>query len=495
VNAPRSSRLVAVLSAAALLLAFALTPSASADSPACDPLPKDGTSFCVVLDQLSTSTTLAAAPFDLDLAFHNSSDNSQTDMSKWIDHIDFHLLATGGSRPTIVPSDDLPDQLVLAGDDAGSCTSPGFTDCDAGHGVFVVNISNAFVENGVHVGSFGVTRIVNVDDGQNPPPPGTFQYRIDLDVCAPSEILQNSCALHVTPSITVSGPIPVAGGPEGIDFTLPLWQEGDASVAGTNVHYAGTIDSGELHVKGTASKLAGGADAPDGPFQVFRLPPTCGTANGLATFVTHQVTQRFVTIEQLPVTLTGCPKASFTKDLSPPSSVVTFDGSASTVNVGGRTIHLWFWRFGDGHGDATTGPNEQHQYRLLVSSPRDYHVRLTVLDSAFALSKAVFHTVHGSATSMQRPTKTTHIHVSGDVLPARAAAAGEQVQLMLRRLRSDGRFHLVPGGAKSVGLDGSSHFSANYPLPSPGGQCKVVATYSGDDNYLPSGRVSPTFAC
>ena len=486
---PRTLTRLATLAAVAVMVVapFGLPRAAALPTEACSPSPKDSTSFCATLDQLAPSTTQAAKPFNLDAAFHNSSTNHISDPATWIDHVDLHLLGTNSAAPLVIPSNLLPDELVLAGDDSDCSTN--FAACDAGHGGFVANVTEAPIENGVHTGTFGILRIVNENDATHVPGANSYLYRMDLDVCVDSATF-GTCALHQTPSIEIGGPIPSGERSGTFDLTLPLWQEGDTTVQGAHVHYAGTVDSAEVHVRGSASTLAGGAPAPGGPFRVFRLPPKCGTATGAVTFATHQVSPRSVTVDQPAVILTGCPTASFTKSLGPGS--VHFDGSASTAAVEGRDIHRWLWRFGDGTRAAEVVPETLHQYPLNAPSPPVYNVRLVVEDSAGALSKAALRRVRGTATSVEASTTSSKVLVTGLVQPARPD--GKIVQVMLRRLGNDGRYHLVPGGDRHVGLHDAGHFNASYPRPAAG-TCKVLASYLGDRHYLPSQRISSPFDC
>jgi PKD domain len=478
-------RRLALLAALSTIFALAGFLPATADTQVCTDEADSSQQFCISYGA-QVSSQLAATPFDLDVTLANSSPNHLTSKATWVDGVTLHLLGTHVSAPGITPSNQLPDLLVLAGDTG--CTSPGFSDCTAGHGTFVVDVSGSGIFDGIHTGTFGIVRIVNVNPPASPAPPGTYDYRLDLEYCIPTPFGQ--CSIHQSTAIPISGPLPPPGqGSGSVDIPIPLYQSGQQDIPNCcTITYEGTVDSGEIHVQGASDRLQGGASA-GGPFTIFRLPPTCGTGSGSATFVTHeQPTPRSVTVNQADVSLTGCPTARFTKTLS---SGAHLDGSTSSVAVNGRTIHLWSWRFGDGRHSITLTPDVFHTYPLTVPAPPTYKVRLTVVDSQGAVSLAFLRKIHGTATTVNVAKTSSEIHVTGTVEPARP---GHGVQLMLRRQGDDGRFHLVPGGNQFVTLNGTSHYSGTYPRPAPG-QCKVVATYNGDSNYLPSQRTSPAFAC
>jgi hypothetical protein len=445
--------------------------------------------FCVSYDAQVGPTLNARDPFDLDVTIANASANSQTDTSKWVDTVTLHLLGTNVSTPGITPSRDLPNNLVIAGDD-GDCTEPTFTNCDAGHGAFVFNVSGSplGVVDGNYAGHFGIVRIVNVNDPNAPPPAGTYSYQLLLDICVP--VIIGSCTIHVTQPVLVSGSVAAAQGSGSVDFTFSPWQSGDMSipcgVITCNIHYKGTLDSASLHMDGTSNTLQGGASA-GGPFTIFTLPFTCGSATGSATFTTHQNQPRSVTVTQPPLTLVGCPTGAFSPTTSPTAlAVEKLDASASSVGVGGRTIGKYRWSFGDGKTATTTGAVTTHAYPAAPESPSTYTASLVVVDSAGALSAPVAHAVRGTATALfVVKLSATRMEALGNVLPRHG---GKTVTVSLFR-KSGTSFVSVT--TKTVTLDARSRYTALFTRPAAT-TCKLVTRFPNDTDHLGSRAIELT---
>src|SRR4051794_30129020 len=330
--------------------------------------------FCVSFTAAIGPTLNARDPFDADIAFANTSDNHQADQTRWIETITVHLASSDTTAPSVTPSKALPNHLVIAGDD-GDCTSPSFSGCDAGHGVFVVNISGTGIPlvDGDHTGTFGINRVVNMNDADTDS--GTIRYRFDLEACA---TVLSSCDLHQSYSEEVESPIPppTAGG--ALNATLQVFQEGDQMFQGQTGHYAATLDSGEIHLKGTASKLDDGSDADEGPFDVFRFPARCGTVGGSGVFTSHRnPNPDTVEIAQQSAAIGGCPTAAFTRSIH--GSSVTFNAGGSAAHVAGRTVKSWRWAFGDGAHLSKLMAVAAHTYPASPATPTDYTAQLIVV--------------------------------------------------------------------------------------------------------------------
>jgi hypothetical protein len=455
----------------------------------CTPEQDPSQRFCVSYDAQVGPTLNARDPFDLDVSITNASTASQTDTSKWMDSVTVHMLGTTVSTPEITQSRDLPNQLVIAGDDTGSCTQPTFTDCDAGHGTFVFDVSGSpgGIVDGVYSGHFGITRVVNVNVANAPPAAGTYSYLVDFDICVP--VLIGSCTIHVTPMVPVTGSVAAAQGSGSVDLSLPLWQSGDQQVpcgiTTCNIHYEGTLDSGALHLDGTSNTLQGGGAA-GGPFTIFTLPFTCGSASGSATFTTHN-SPRSVTVTQPPVTLTGCPTASFTA--TPSTTVLAaskLDGSASAATVQGRTIARYRWTFGDGKSASTTGAVTAHQYAAAPESPSTYLATLVAVDSAGAVSTPVSHSVPGTATALfVVKLSATKMEAVGNVLPRHG---GKIVTVTLFRKQGTS---FVNVQSHTPTLDSRSRYAVVFTRPAAT-TCKIVTRFPNDADHLGSQAVELT---
>ncbi len=480
----RARGLVATVALSLFSVPLLGTGAAATNTEVCTPTPKVASSFCITYSAAIGPTLNARDPFNADVTFANTSNSHQTDQSKWLDSLTLHLAVSNLSAPGIAPSKSLPNNLVIAGND-NDCSSPDFANCDAGHGVFVVNVTTQvdpvpFV-TGNHTGTFGIRRVVNVNNQDTQP--GTFRYRVDLEVCGSLPPL-GSCLLHDTPSTTIEGPIPSnAQGSGSIDITLPVFQEGNQTLEGVTAHYKGTLDSGEVHMQGTATKLDNGTTV--GPFTVFTLPARCGTASGSGEFATHEVTPRTVHIMQENAAIVNCPIAEFTRTLN--GSNVQFDGSSSSSPLSpGRHVAAWRWTFGDGKSATTTGAVTTHKYAASPELPPTYTASLVVVDDVGAVSASVAQTVRGTATVLfVVKLSATRMEALGNVLPRHG---GKTVTVSLFR-KSGTSFVKVT--TKTATLDARSRYTALFTRPAAT-TCKLVTRFPNDADHLGSQAIELT---
>jgi hypothetical protein len=481
----RARRLGVAVATSLLVLPFSGS-SANADAlpEACDPAPHSASSFCVGAGASIGPTLDARDPFDVDVAFENTSDSHVSDRSTWIDAVTVHLSSSNASAPAVTPSVDLPDGLVIAGDDNDCSTAP-FTACDAGHGTFVVNVTNTpgHLFDGDYQGTFGILRVLNVNDGSTQP--ATYRYAVDVEACVDVPGL-GSCFISETATYPVEGPVPSGAGSGSLDITIPdIVQSGVVANSG-GVAYTGTLDSGEIHLRGTASKVHGDPTPLDPPAAVFRLPARCGSVSGSAEFASNETVRRTVRVPQTDVMIGGCPTAAFTPAYQ--ASTVGFDGTASAAHVAGRTVSAWKWVFGDGKSESTMAGSASHAYPAAPTTARDYRVSLVVVDDHGAVSGKAKAVIHGTATALVAPVKTaTRLKVPGKVSPSRR---GKPVTVLLQR-RHGGAFRTI--GTRHPKLNASSAFTAVFPRPASG-FCRAVARYGGDPTHLASKR-SKTFSC
>ena len=482
-NTLRVRRLGVLVAVSLLGLPLLGTGAQAAPTEECNPTPEVASSFCVTFDSNIGPTLNARDPFDFGVSFSNTSDSHETEQARWIGSITLRLAASGTTPPSVRPSKSLPDDLVIAGAD-GDCATPTFAACDAGHGVFVVNISNASVPllNGDRSGTFGVERIVSLNDAGTDP--GTIRFRIDLHVCVP---FLGSCDFDETYSEVVEAPVPPAEGPGAVHLTIPVLQQGSFDESGVTGDFRGTLDSGEIHLKGTATKVVGQAD-PVGPFQVFKLPARCGAVTASAEFASHQVTPRTVEIGATPVVFGGCPTAAFTSTMH--GSKATFNGGGSAAHVPGRTVKTWRWAFGDGtHLTRFNTASAAHLYPLSPTTATNYTVRLVVLDSKGAISLPATAIIQGTATKIAAPVKSPmQLKVPGTVAPF---LAGQHVKVTLQRKQGDA-FHTI--GTKLPELNGASQYTAIFSPRPPAGMCRAIARYPGDATHLASSQTK-SFSC
>jgi hypothetical protein len=466
------SRGSAFIGCAAAVLVVAIPATASA-AEVCSPSPKVDSSFCVTYDVSATSTPpthVAAAPFSTDLSLQNSSTNHSGDENRWLDHVTVELLSTGGSSPPVLTtSDKLPNHLLIAG--GGSCTSPNFTDCGGGHGTLLVHVqNNAYIGNGFYGGTFGVAKIVNV----NPPSAGdAVDWRISIKGCA--NVGFQFCSF---PEQTFELEVPASGsGPVDPELSFPV-RTRIAIGSGAGGGYADvSLDTGGVHFDSQSDQVDGGGTIAQ-PRTIATMPVRCGTASGTASF--FDVAGASVLIPQ-SFTVTGCPTAAFSA--TPDGFAADFNGSASSTPIAGRTIAKWEWDFGDGTTKTTTGPTVSHTY----STGGDHTAKLTVVDSAGAISSQVSHVVPGTTTTLAAKTKQSKVKARGDVTPAHP---GDKMDVTLLK-RRHGSFHAVDEHHPTLTAT-STYATAFHRVH--GTTCEVAAVFPGDADHLAS-QASHTFGC
>ncbi len=386
------------------------------------------------------------------------------------------------SFPRLTPSPDLPDNLILAGEDG---CAPGadhtFSACSAGHGQWVVKFHDSTV-NGTYHSSFGIDRIVSHDD-----PGYIVNWVVTVHLCIPNPLDPgDTCVFQTTQDVPVQVPAASAA-PAGRasviapTIDVPLFGPIDKTFLGFHEQGEFSLWQVGVHLQGESDRILGGSDLAD-PVALDALPAKCQSLSGSAELFSHAATPRSVTFPLGPITLTGCPTAVFGLTAIT-GTRATFDGSASTTPLGpDRTVARYHWRFGDGRTRVTTTPTVQHLYPAAPLTPPAYAVRLVVEDSAGALSHAATLTVNGTAMSMlvSKVDNNTKIKAVGGVSPSEA---GRDVTVRLFRKPSGGVFHLVTSVTKT--LNGSSRFAALFPRPAAG-QCKVVARFGGESTHLGS---------
>jgi PKD domain len=469
-------RLASMIVLSLVALPFLQSSAGATGTDVCSDTPRVASSFCITYQASIGPNLDARAPFDTNVTFSNTSDSHQTDQAKWLDSIKVQLSSSNTTAPGVIPSANLPNNLVIAGDD-GDCAEP-FTTCEAGHGVFVFNVTGTTAFNGDHTGTFGILRILNVKDT----PPGTFRYQVDIQFCGNVPPF-GSCAVSSTQSIPVSGPIPQGTG--SVEMTIPVFEQGTQMIGVEQAQYEGTVDSGQIHLDGTSDTIHGGPT--QGSFDVFTLPPRCGTVGGSGSFSTHENTPRTVRIPQQDAVIGSCPTGAFTPRIQ--GSTVAFDARASAAHVTGRTVASWRWAFGDGRHLTKTVPTLSHAYPASPATARDYTVSLVVVDSAGAIGAPVTATIHGTAVAINPPQKSpSTLKVGGKVTPF---LAGKSVTVVLQR-KNGATFHAV--GTKTLTLNPASSFTAAFSPRPAAGFCRAVVRFTGDATHLGSSQTK-TFSC
>jgi hypothetical protein len=461
-------------------------PAGADPTEQCNPSPKTDASFCVTFDATLPATLQAAAPADLALSLSNTSAQHLTDESQWVAAVTLTPLWAGPAATpgVLTPSDQLPDGLVIAGDDGcGPDLNGSFASCSAGSGAFVADVTGTpgGLFDGFYTGHAGILKVLNVADTTG----NAVHYRAEIQVCiaitAPVDF--GNCAISGQQAYDLTG---TPATPSTVTFPVETQGTQVVSGCGCTVSYTGTIDQATVRLQGTADQIDTGSGPVPAPqaYTTVRLPSVCGTATGQASFASFETTPRTVTFTQ-SATITGCPDARFSADLD--GSAVTFDGSGSSTPLSGRHIAAWTWTFGDGATATTATPMITHGYPDSPASPADYSVVLQVADSQAALSSPVSITIHGTATSFTLARTASAIEVAGSVRPGRG---GEQVEVTLLR-QSGGTFHVL--ARRSVTLTATSHFTATFARPAAG-TCRIKARYPGDRGHLASELIR-TFAC
>jgi len=464
-----------------------VVPAGGGPAEMCSPSPKTAASFCVTYDATLPGALDAAAPARVQISLANTSAQHLTDKSEWVNAMTLTVLsAPSGVGPgPLTPSNRLPDNLVIAGDDGcGPDANGSFASCGAGSGAFVANVTGTpgGLFDGFYQGHAGIIRILNVAGTTG----NAVHYQASIDICIAITVAGfnlGNCAINSQQTYDLTG---TPQTPSTVAFQV----EGSGSQfiagCGCTLSYTGTIDQATVNLPGTADRVDNGTGpvAAGKTYTTVRLPATCGTAKAHATFASSESTPRTVTFTE-SATITGCPHARSTARLD--GSAVTFDGSGSAAPLAGRHVAAWTWAFGDGSSATRTRPSIMHAYPASPPSPRDYTVTLQVTDSAGALSSVARLTIRGTATSFTLTKTTAAIKVAGSVRPSRG---GKHVQVTLLR-KTGGTFRLV--ARRTLTLTRTSHFTTRLARPAPG-TCRIKARYLGDSTHLAS-QLTRTFAC
>jgi len=462
-------------------------PAAAGPAEKCEPSPKTAASFCVTYASTLPSALDAAAPAGVQISLANTSAQHLTDESEWVKTVTLTVLsAPSGSGPGVLtPSNQLPNNLVIAGDDGcGPDTNGSFASCDAGSGTFAADVTGTpgGLFDGFYQGHAGILRVLNVASTTG----SAVHYRASIEICiaiTAAGFNLGNCAINAQQTFDLTGTPQTPG-----TVTLTVETSSSQFIGGCacTLSYTGTLDQAAVNLPGTAHQIDNGTGPiPAGKtYTTVRLPTACGTAKARATFGSFGTTPRTVTFTQ-SATITGCPHERFTRHLH--GSTVTFDGSGSSSPLPGRHVAAWTWAFGDGTTATMTAPTITHAYPASPPIPRDYTVTLQVADSLGALSPVTSLTIHGTATSFTLAKTTATIKVAGSVRPNRG---GQHIQVTF--LRKTGRTFRVLA-RRTLTLTGTSHFTTRFARPARG-TCRIKARYPGDSTHLAS-QLTRTFAC
>jgi len=276
-------------------LALAPKPALAAAIESCSPTPKVATSFCVAYDS-TVSSTVAHSPTDATISISNTSTGFPGDKTTWIGTVTLHL-TSANTPPRITPSAQMPNGLLISG--GGACTGPAFTDCTAGSGTFVADISGTpfGVEDGIHTGTYGISDIENV----NPPAAGTLiQWALNISWCIHFNTLGiTQCG---TTSTTVSG----GSAGSSITFSPTTTFSQFISACGCTITGDATLGSINASLHGRSNMLAAGTSA-GGTYTILMTPFSCGVTARSADFISRDA--RSVTTPLAPLTISGCPAA------------------------------------------------------------------------------------------------------------------------------------------------------------------------------------------
>lgn len=272
---------------------LAPTPALAAAIESCSPTPKVATSFCVSYDS-TASTTVTHSPVYVTISISNTSSGFPNDKTTWIDTATLHL-TSAAAPPRITPSVQMPNGLLIAG--GGPCTGPAFTDCAAGNGTFVADISGTpfGVENGIHTGTYGISDIENV----NPPAAGTLiQWNLNISWCIHFNFINSTQCGNTSTTISGSGGSSITFSPT---TTFSQVVSGCCTITGD-----ATLGSINANLQGRSNTLVGGTSA-GGTYTIVMTPSSCGAAPRSADFVSRNA--RAVTAQLTPLTISGCPAA------------------------------------------------------------------------------------------------------------------------------------------------------------------------------------------
>jgi hypothetical protein len=286
--------------------------------------------------------TRAAAPADVSVALANSSPDRASSTSQWLSTVRVDLASSATAGPLVASSADLPDGLLVAGTAAG-CASGGdnsFSGCAAGRGTVLLDVHGTGFFDGIHSSTFGIQRVTNVQGTGD-----VAEYQVTYTFCLPTPLGPCSSQSSGTTSLTVDT---VGDGTVGATVEWPVSGTVTYPVGGGSVQVDYSLDSVELNLLGRSDQLATGHSA-DRPYDVLRLPATCGEVS-----VGGSATSEAGSIVVVPrsLTVTGCPTSTT------PTAVGTAPYRASFATTGaspvGRTIDHFVWDFGDGSDPVST---------------------------------------------------------------------------------------------------------------------------------------------
>ena len=446
--------------------------------------PAGASAFCVDFSFTASDNT-AAAPFNFDVAVSNQSQGFQGDPTEWIENATLRLDQLTAGVPTVTSSNDLPNNLVIAGGTA--CTAPTYSTCAGGNGTVTANITSVFGDRSGEQGAFGISKIVNI----NPPGAGNYlRWRATIKACVNYSVFPGTCfqASDQTQDFVVA--LVSGGGPQPLAVTLDTRHQQTVSTGccgSADVDYS--LSSFSLHLRGASADIDGGSPLTT-PTTILTMSKTCGTIQGTGTFNSGAPT-RTVSIPQ-GLNVVGCPTAALQATAS--GLTAQLNGSGSAATVGGRTVAKYIWDFGDGTSAETTQPTTSHTYATGGAKT----VTLRVEDSAGARSGPVqtqVTTVAPNPPVTKVATRTTvsarlrrgKVRIRGTVRPKTATG-----RVRIRLLRKKGRkFVLFKKTSKPLR---NGAFSARMNGPRRTRRCKVIAIYPGDSRHKGSRR-SKTFAC
>jgi hypothetical protein len=485
------ARLVALLAVTGLLLAATAVQAAATPTPQCAPNVTDTDRFCVTADT-GIPDRNAGDPFSFDLTVQDTSpkDDPSTGLlfsqKNWVQRLSLELISTDLADARIVNSDRLPDGLIIAGTPAGCDAGEdgSFSSCTAGHGTLLADIQGTVFFDGIHEITFGVQRIVNVND----PEDGKWaKYVITVTACLP---LVSPCTFQLTTTFPITGTrgvgdlVPTLSATVFRRFTQVI---PNCPSPGSTCTVIADVSPELLgvHFPGTADTLATGEPA-DKTYTPLVLPKQCGSAEGAVTLTSHgtePTDRRSVTID-VTKRVVNCPTASFQRSID--TREVSFDGSGSVPKVTDRTIAQYQWSFGDGDERTTAVPAVQHTYE----QGHDVTASLVVVDSKGAISRSASTNLLGTDLTLDEHTTAERDVASGALTPA---LSDEQVSVSLFKKKADDTFALVE--THLVPLSDAATYRTGFDRPNAD-RCKLVAEFAGDDATSHIGSTATlTFDC
>lgn len=318
------ARLLGLGGALALLATtFALTPgpALAAAVESCNPAVKVATSFCVTYDSSLTSAT-AHAPSDASFSMSDTSPGFPGTKGTWLSTVTVHLVGAG-APPRITPSAQMPNGLLIAG--GGPCTGPAFSNCVGGSGGFVVDVSGAPFDNGIHSGTFGIADIENI----NPPAPGgLINWALNVNYCVTAALTQFCGSFSTT----------ISGTATNGSLTFSASKSFSQTFNGVTINGDGSIGSITAHLRGRSNALAAGNAFAGGTYTILTMPFTCGPATGSADFTARDA--RTVSVQLAPLTITGCPAVWAVLPAVTSGSYGGYVTAVTIKNVGNAPAHV-----------------------------------------------------------------------------------------------------------------------------------------------------------